>query len=990
MEKLMEVRYQDEAQKISLTGYADTLIVDSKQDKLVGIRVGGYPEVVSGLSAAICGGGTVTVCTEDSTMICCTERGRYCKTVCREGTYAVATILWDQNTARKTGTGKEEHENAKENDENRQKSSSQLQEHYLLCAAGDKDALYREIDRVTTIPIIPQFTDYLIAALQTQGILTRCRVYTAAEPFEAWRLTCTAGDSNIADAITDGLKNGAIRIPGTQPGQPDAFRDITGVSGYLDRFGSVIAARIRGQFRPLYDPAEEPLSEEVLRLNRFVEQTAGYSLYGAQLAAAEALQRRLQTAKFGLLIAECGSGKSKVGSLALQAYFQQKHRKSLHLVLCPSHMTGKWVRELDETIPNALSAAVQSPADFDALYAEYARGSRTVFAVISKETARDGYMRRPAVHWNERRQGFTCPDCGSVIQMPFLDCGKRTMVDATPEYFRTETRSNRKCECCGSVLWTATTAEEQSEWVRISHLGYVHRRFVHLALDACKTAVARKQLSELIENPGRHTIARGACRRFPLSTYIKNRYSGKIDGLLADELHQYAANSGQGDAMGELFAAAKKCIGMTATLINGYSSGIFYLLYRMCAYRMEQDGQEYTSPTRFAYEYGVCETTYEISEGGYNSNRRSVKRKKRERQRPGVSPLVYSRFLLENGVFLSLMDMGKELPEYEEIPVPLRLPASQQRAYDDLEHAFHELFQDRSREGRKLAQKVLSVFLNLMTAYPDQPYGHQPVLHPVTRDPLVVPQNSGGPDEETEKDRRTMEIIRSKVSAGERVLLYVNWVRLDSRTRLKRLLTESGIRAEIMEDTVPPRKREEWVENHLRQGMQVMITNPNLIETGLDLNFFTALVFYDTAFKLFTFRQASRRSWRINQTAPRVEVYILYYRDTMQERAVRLMASKLAVAGVIEGGVLTDEGLAAMSECEDMTSALARELAEGIRHENAVEDIAASFRKMAVLHPVQSKPKAEERETKPVPLPIRSETPAAQPLEQLSFWELAG
>ena len=28
--------------------------------------------------------------------------------------------------------------------------------------------------------------------------------------------------------------------------------------------------------------------------------------------------------------------------------------------------------------------------------------------------------------------------------------------------------------------------------------------------------------------------------------------------------------------MGELFVAAKKCIGMTATLINGYASGIFY------------------------------------------------------------------------------------------------------------------------------------------------------------------------------------------------------------------------------------------------------------------------------------------------------------------------------------------------------------------------------------------------------------------------------
>ena len=42
------------------------------------------------------------------------------------------------------------------------------------------------------------------------------------------------------------------------------------------------------------------------------------------------------------------------------------------------------------------------------------------------------------------------------------------------------------------------------------------------------------------------------------------------------------------------------------------------------------------------------------------------------------------------------------------------------------------------------------------------------------------------------------------------------------------------------------------------------------------------------------------------------------------------------------------------------------------------------------LYPVQSKPKAEERETKPVPRPARRETPAVQPLEQLSFWELAG
>lgn len=34
--------------------------------------------------------------------------------------------------------------------------------------------------------------------------------------------------------------------------------------------------------------------------------------------------------------------------------------------------------------------------------------------------------------------------------------------------------------------------------------------------------------------------------------------------------------------------------------------------------------------------------------------------------------------------------------------------------------------------------------------------------------------------------------------------------------------------------------------------MQVLITNPSLVETGLDLNAFTTLVFYSMGYKLFT------------------------------------------------------------------------------------------------------------------------------------------
>ena len=120
------------------------------------------------------------------------------------------------------------------------------------------------------------------------------------------------------------------------------------------------------------------------------------------------------------------------------------------------------------------------------------------------------------------------------------------------------------------------------------------------------------------------------------------------------------------------------------------------------------------------------------------------------------------------------------------------------------------------------------------------------------------------------------------------------------------------------------------------------------VPTLLDLNAFTTLIFYSMGYNLFTLRQAARRSWRINQTAPRVEVYMLYYVDTMQAKAMKLMASKLAVAGIIEGN-LSEEGLAAMSDVKDLTSQMAKELALGIK--DNVEDIAATFKKMAVINP---------------------------------------
>ena len=80
------------------------------------------------------------------------------------------------------------------------------------------------------------------------------------------------------------------------------------------------------------------------------------------------------------------------------------------------------------------------------------------------------------------------------------------------------------------------------------------------------------------------------------------------------------------------------------------------------------------------------------------------------------------------------------------------------------------------------------------------------------------------------------------------------------------------------------------------------------------------------------------------------------------------MASKLSAATVIEGQI-SDEGLAAMSDCQDLTTQLAKELMRGLKDD--VEDLAASFKKMAIFrnHP---KPAAAEKYSAP-----------AEPEEQL-------
>ena len=272
--RLMPISYYNPKQEIRLSAYADTIVLepDGREQHLRAIRFGGYPEMVRAMSDAIYAGATLeTEFAGEPAMLACEPKKYECH-LSHDGIYAEATILSldDADTAAK----KDEDAQA----DGQTNVELPPRKCVLFCPAGDRRALFEALDRKTAVPLIPEFQDYVLDELRRRRWLKPLRVISIRERLEAWLLLCKKDDANIVKVLEDGLKTGAIRIPGAVQ-NPNGFESVHSVTSYLYAFGVTVAERIRNQFQPLFDPAAEQLSPEILRINDYIRAHAGYSLY---------------------------------------------------------------------------------------------------------------------------------------------------------------------------------------------------------------------------------------------------------------------------------------------------------------------------------------------------------------------------------------------------------------------------------------------------------------------------------------------------------------------------------------------------------------------------------------------------------------------------------------------------------------------------------------------------------------------------------------
>ena len=294
------------------------------------------------------------------------------------------------------------------------------------------------------------------------------------------------------------------------------------LAGFIDSYKEAIAQRVVESYPPLYRPSEN--GDKLPRLLR--------SPLGAQADAIRGAALSLEAHRGTTVVGEMGTGKTFIAAgAAHMAGFKRI------LIICPPHLTRKWKREVEQTVPGARTVIVTSITDLERL--RLSVGSGPLFAVMSRERAKLSYRWMPAVVKRWAASGgrlIRDEETGEPFRVPCCPVCTAQLVDKDGVPLTDEDLSRRKLGCtqCGSALWQADPSGP---------------------------------------------------RRYPLSDYVKNRMKGFFDLLVGDEIHEYKGRgSAQGIAAGVLADACGTSLTLTGTLLGGYSSTIFHLLYR-CAPR---------------------------------------------------------------------------------------------------------------------------------------------------------------------------------------------------------------------------------------------------------------------------------------------------------------------------------------------------------------------------------------------------------------------
>jgi len=369
-------------------------------------------------------------------------------------------------------------------------------------------------------------------------------------------------------------------------------------------------------------------------------------------------------------------------------------------------------------------------------------------------------------------------------------------------------------------------------------------------------------------------------RRVGLARLVQHKFRGFFKVYIADEAHK--AQNGRSDvgtADQRLLSATRYSLALTGTLFGGAASSLFYLLYR----RVPELRRLYafSDVVRWVDHYGLWERTWDQSkpdEGDWGASTNIRRWNIRSRELPGIAPAVI-RYLLPITLFGNITDLGYDLPPVNEHVEALEMSGRLEEQYKLVEKGVLS-------EALSLLHEFgdpggLSAWFSACRYRPASAFRSEVIHYEGTKGggfhfdlPAVITASHPW----LPKENRLAEIVRENMAQGRKTLVFVEQsgtrdIRSRLESALDNLVTEeahiaNGRLVKVNEkprvsilsaNDMSPAKREAWIKLNAPL-MDVLIVNPKLIETGLDLVMFSSIVFYETTVSLYTLWQGAPRS----------------------------------------------------------------------------------------------------------------------------------
>ena len=529
-----------------------------------------------------------------------------------------------------------------------------------------------------------------------------------------------------------------------------------------------------------------------------------------------------------------------------------------------------------------------------------------------------------------------CPHCGGKLYKKSSHIFEEEHWDEyNKSTLTTNSSNNAKCNAYIKADGTPLTNKE-IEYIRrgISKYDVVENNMEYVYVDENDEPILGNELLKVKQDPRDVTILIKVCGekivgvknqkgyRCTDTTKLLLKKLGKnsIDVFIQDEVHLYASGSSlQGNTFGNMCKLGKVNIPMTGSLTGGKASDIFKLLFRLSPSSMLKNGYKFKDESLFVDHFGRKEQETIVYDESMTASGLKVSRKP-WREIPGISPLLYNMLLANYMISRTQDNLNIKLPKLTYYKHEIEMDEDLKRNYDDLKSQF--LAYMKANKHKSLGGS----YMNNLIAFPDNPI-QPPILSDgeIVATPRCIDDLN---DRILSKENKLLETLDREIKEGRRVLLYACFTgEKGVSKRLKEIISKRFKVAELVGQKVKTQDREDWIEKQYQDGVQVLLTNPECVSTGLDIVQYPTIYFYEIPLNTKTLRQSEKRAHRIGQRMD-CRIYYSYYKDSIQQDIILLQSQKKRASLALEG-VFSNDLLSIMSSGGETVESMLNKVLEG-------------------------------------------------------------